>query len=626
MSSRLRSNISAWQRINAPDFVQTWIKDGVKIPFKLNSDVSSFEFCNRQFNAKESTFLDSEISRLILLDCIEQCNNKPICVNPIHCVPKRNNNYRLITDLRHLNSQCKVPHYRNEDIRDTAKFVKTGDKFVTADLKDGFFHVPVAREHRDYLGFCYKNVYYRWKVLPFGLCCSPYYFCKIVRPVIAYLRSIGLRVTVYVDDFLLAVEQSCATDHVDQFLNTLAELGFTVNFDKSKLVPANRISYIGYTISSDDRHVTIKAQATRVSKLKRSIRKALQQKIISFRSLAKICGQCVSVAWVVQPGKLFLRHAYRLLGKRDDWASQVCLSEEVIGELEWWLSSVDYWNKRVVCSESIQGQIVTDASHLGWGAVYQGKIASGDWNVRVSYLSSNEREMLAILMALKSFASMIQGKRIQVLTDNVSAMAYVNHKGGPSPALSKLALAIWAEATEIGVSIRCAHIAGVENQESDFWSRKPDKHNWMLHPRLFAYIDRLWGPHTIDRFANCQNTQLPRFNSRYWEPGSEAVDALAQVNWLSENNYVNAPFCLLHKVLEIIQEQRARATIIAPKWLAHPFCSRLIALSIAPPLKLPNSPRVCRAMGVAEPCRNRKWALFAWRVCGDQNWHNRVGQ
>ena len=59
-------------------------------------------------------------------------------------------------------------------------------------------------------------------------------------------------------------------------------------------------------------------------------------------------------------------------------------------------------------------------------------------------------------------------KNIQVLTDNISEMAYVIHKGGPSPALSKLAMAIWAKVIEFGVSIKCAHIAGVENQESDF--------------------------------------------------------------------------------------------------------------------------------------------------------------
>jgi len=60
---------------------------------------------------------------------------------------------------------------------------------------------------------------------------------------------------------------------------------------------------------------------------------------------------------------------------------------------------------------------VTDASHLGWGAVFDGRVASGDRNNRVSFLSSNEWEMLAILMAIKAFSSFIQGRDIKAGLD-----------------------------------------------------------------------------------------------------------------------------------------------------------------------------------------------------------------
>lgn len=194
--------------------------------------------------------------------------------------------------------------------------------------------------------------------------------------------------------------------------------------------------------------------------------------------------------------------------------------------------------------------------------------------------------------------------------------------GGLRPSFTKLAI---AEAIDLGLTIKCAHISGVNNQESDYWSRTPDKHNWMLHPQLFRDIDKLWGPHTIDRFASCQNCHLRRFNSRYWEPLSKAVDALSQVNWHLENNFVNAPFCLLHKVLDVVQTQKAYATVIAPKWLGQTWYHRLVKMSICPPLRLPNNPRVCQSMGVAEPCRNRKWALYAWRIYGGTNLSSRVG-
>ena len=112
---------------------------------------------------------------------------------------------------------------------------------------------------------------------------------------------------------------------------------------------SNPISYtrIGYTLSSDQSQVKIKAMTAHISKLEP---KDLQQKSITFRCLAQICALCVPIAWVVQPGKLFLRSAYRLLGTHDSWASKVCLSTEVIHEFEWWLESVDQWNKSLICS------------------------------------------------------------------------------------------------------------------------------------------------------------------------------------------------------------------------------------------------------------------------------------
>ena len=39
----------------------------------------------------------------------------------------------------------------------------------------------------------------------------------------------------------------------------------------------------------------------------------------------------------------------------------------------------------------------------------------------------------------------------------------------------------------------------------------------------------------VDRFASFHNCQVPRFNSRCWNPGSEAVDAFT-VNSSDENN------------------------------------------------------------------------------------------
>jgi hypothetical protein len=52
----------------------------------------------------------------------------------------------------------------------------------------------------------------------------------------------------------------------------------------------------------------------------------------------------------------------------------------------------------------------------------------------------------------------------------------------------------------------------------------------------FKVLPLMWGPHTIDRFANSENTEVRRFNSRYWNPSSESVDAFTQLNVTSHLN------------------------------------------------------------------------------------------
>ena len=47
----------------------------------------------------------------------------------------------------------------------------------------------------------------------------------------------------------------------------------------------------------------------------------------------------------------------------------------------------------------------------------------------------------------------------------------------------------------------------------------------MPFPLSFHRIDLVWVPHSIDRFANHLNAKLPRFNSRFSNPGAEGIDA-----------------------------------------------------------------------------------------------------
>jgi hypothetical protein len=231
---------------------------------------------------------------------------------------------------------------------------------------------------------------------------------------------------------------------------------------------------------------------------------------------------------------------------------------------------------------------------------------------------SNVRELMAVLMGLLSLKTDVQGKIVQVLPDNITTCAYINHMEGSSVELNSVARAIWSFAIENRTILKAHYIAGKDNAHADALSRLPQYLEWQLHPNLFRMLDKRWGRHTIDRFATMCNTQLPRYNSRFADPCTAGIDALAQSDWAHHTNYVNAPFRLLSKVLRIVQEQGATATVIAPWWPAQPWFNKLRELSIQPPISLPNRRKTFwTTQGrTAEPARNRKWKLYAWRICG----------
>jgi hypothetical protein len=59
----------------------------VRIPFDY--DPTPFELPNNQFSVKETQFIDSEISDMVLVNAIESLDYQPQCVSPMGIVPTK---------------------------------------------------------------------------------------------------------------------------------------------------------------------------------------------------------------------------------------------------------------------------------------------------------------------------------------------------------------------------------------------------------------------------------------------------------------------------------------------------------------------------------------------------------
>ncbi|XDV29320.1 hypothetical protein PO909_032457 [Leuciscus waleckii] len=90
-----------------------------------------------------------------------------------------------------------------------------------------------------------------YNVLPFGLSLSSCVFTKVTEGPLVLMREYGVCILNYLDDWLILAQfrdQFC--EHRNLMLSHLSELGFLVNWEKSKLSPVQRISFLGMELDS----------------------------------------------------------------------------------------------------------------------------------------------------------------------------------------------------------------------------------------------------------------------------------------------------------------------------------------------------------------------------------------
>ena len=106
-------------------------------------------------------------------------------------------------------------------------------------------------------------------------------------------------------------------------------------------------------------------------------------------------------------------------------------------------------------------------------------------------MSSNSRELHAVLYSVMAAAPRLRRSVVLVETDNSTTMAYVNHLGGRSRFLSAVAHRLWSVTNSYGITLRAAHRPGVENRQADLLSRwRQDSTDLKLDPGLFQLADR----------------------------------------------------------------------------------------------------------------------------------------
>ena len=116
----------------------------------------------------------------------------------------------------------------------------------------------------------------------------------------------------------------------------------------------------------------------------------------------------------------------------------------------------------------------------------------GPWSRQEKSLHINCLELLAATLALKTFLKDQENKRILLLLDNQTAVAYINNLGGTvSTHTTKLARGFWMCCLWREILLTAQHLPGKENVKADMESRVMRDHSdCMLNLLVFQQILR----------------------------------------------------------------------------------------------------------------------------------------
>ncbi|KAI2650071.1 Transposon Ty3-G Gag-Pol polyprotein [Labeo rohita] len=506
----LATRAEAWQAIPG---VSDWVLGIVKRGYSL-------QFARRppRFSGVVPTVVmsrDAHVLRSVVMILLEKgaievvhpAQSDSAFYSRYFLVPKKDGTLRPILDLRRLNQALMRRPFKMLTLKQILSHVRSGDWFLSLDLKDAYFHIQIAPHHRRFLRFAFEGVAYQYTVLLFGLSLAPRTFTKCMDAALAPLRQRGIRILNYLDDWLvLAQSEEELLSHRTLLLSHLECLGLKVNLPKSMLHPSRKISFLGAIFDSTQlRAMVVPERALLIQQLAGSFRAGARFPLKRFQ---RMLGLMASASPVLELGLLRMRPLQRWLKPRvppHAWRHgrlHVNVDRACVKALAPWKDL--QWYKRGVPLGLV-------CRRKGLGALCDGSPAFGLWPKAEEGFHINCLEMLAVCHALCAFLPDLKGHHVLVRSDSMTVVSYINRQGGLS---SRLLFTLvkdlleWAQCNL--ASLRAVHVPGKLNQGADMLSRSNvPSGEWMLHPQTVQKIWEVFGKAEVDLFASKDNSHCP---------------------------------------------------------------------------------------------------------------------
>ena len=471
---------------------------GYKIPFvmlpplKLQGQETTYPKGSLKWSS-----LNQSVQELWNKGAIEPAPLTPGFYSRLFLVRKATGEWRPIIDLSSLNVFVHCPSFTMETPRSILRALQQGQWLTSLDLKDAYFHIGIDPADRRYLRFCHNGTAWQFTVLPFGLSTSPRVFTKILKPVLAYAHLHRVKLHMYIDDWLLNPGTHQEALEQTSWLRSLCQkLGLVLNLKKSDLIPSQVSTYLG--IELDTSVGLARPSHKRLTNWLSVAEGFMAQQSPSAVQWLQVLGHLVSLEKLVPYGRIRIRTIQWQL--RLQWSQSKEKSSKLIPldlqsrlAILWWTNRDNLRRGVPIGTIDVEYYLYTDSSTQGWGAHLQELAASGIWSQDQSQLHINVLELQAIWLGLRAFSQRVENARVALMSDNMSAVAYLRNQGGTkSLTMNDLAtdICLWSE--KRGMTLVPRYLPGHLNVLADHLSRRGQilKTEWSLNQTVADRIFR----------------------------------------------------------------------------------------------------------------------------------------
>lgn len=332
--------------------------------------------------------------------------------NPIRALEKPDGSVRLVSNLMCLNDLTEKDSYTIPEMKRIVEATVGSNYISIFDLREGYYQVEIAEEHRFKTAFEFDGGVYEWCGMVMGFKNAPMIFQRIMNKIMAGM--LGKGVEVYLDDILIHAKTLNEHDRlVKMVLTKLRENNLKVNIKKTQFA-VQEAKLLGLTINGKEK-IPLEVKKNEAMEFPRPKNTAELRRFLGlsgwFRDFIKNYADVTT-------------HLYALLKTNrnfvwsDKEENEFIKIKQMLREAKN-LKLPDYGKEFV---------LKTDASNTGLGAVLLQKNSEGVL-VPIQWASKKltpteeryaitEKEMLAIKWAVEKFSYELRGRRFHLITDH----------------------------------------------------------------------------------------------------------------------------------------------------------------------------------------------------------------